>query len=166
MNANTKTPFVRSAAVAIACATLLGAGCANPDQNGAEDADTMKAPTEMSREDRIKLRQELMDKKKVDAVDEPDEPEAVGDVPGELLDKIMADLEGRTGAPRSEFNIERAKAVQWSDGSLGCPKPGEMYTQAIVPGYQVVLRHGDKSYDYHASERGFFILCAGPKLTR
>jgi hypothetical protein len=34
-----------------------------------------------------------------------------------------------------------------------------MYTQALVPGYQIVLRVGGETYDYHASEGGNSILC-------
>jgi hypothetical protein len=27
--------------------------------------------------------------------------------------------------------VVSAKAVTWSDGSLGCPEPGKLYTQAF-----------------------------------
>ena len=37
-----------------------------------------------------------------------------------------------------------AAAVTWSDGSAGCPEPGMMYTQALVPGYRIVLQAGDR----------------------
>jgi hypothetical protein len=36
-----------------------------------------------------------------------------------------------------------------------------MYTQALVPGYRIVLSVGDETFDYHASERGYFVLCEG-----
>lgn len=174
MSANAKTANIRSVVASIAVAALLGAGCVNSDETSGKETDQMaedtkptKAPAEMTREERIRFRQEMMEKKGLETVSEPDEAAPVaGEVPAELLDRIMADLEGRTGALRAEFSVARAMAVQWNDGSLGCPKPGEMYTQAIVPGYKVVLRHGDTSYDYHASERGYFVLCAGPQLSR
>jgi hypothetical protein len=55
--------------------------------------------------------------------------------------------------------------VTWSDGSLGCPKPGMLYTQALVPGYRVKLKVGSEVWDYHASERGGVVLCP-PGLAR
>jgi hypothetical protein len=34
-----------------------------------------------------------------------------------------------------------------------------MYTQALVPGYRVILEAGGTQYDYHAGNRGSFVLC-------
>ena len=36
-----------------------------------------------------------------------------------------------------------------------------MYTQALVPGYQIKLEAGGKQLDYHASESGTVKLCKG-----
>jgi predicted small lipoprotein YifL len=83
-----------------------------------------------------------------------------GEVPTDLMDKIMADLAQRSGRPRSEFTEVIGAAVEWSDGSLGCPQPGQMYPQVITPGYHVVLRVDDVEYDYRATTDGFFFLCS------
>jgi hypothetical protein len=82
-----------------------------------------------------------------------------GEVPGDLLTQILKDLQERKGIATEEITIERAEAVVWSDGSLGCPQPGMMYLQVLTPGYFVVLRVGDDLYNYHAGESGGFILC-------
>jgi hypothetical protein len=82
-----------------------------------------------------------------------------GEVPAELLDKIRADLAGRHGLTASAIQVVTAEAVNWPNGALGCAKPGEMVTQAIVPGYRVLLEAGGKQYAYHAAQRGFFRLC-------
>lgn len=82
-----------------------------------------------------------------------------GEVPADLLQSILRDLQERKGIGREEIAIERAEAVVWRDGSLGCPKPGMMYTQALIPGYRVVLNAGGEQYNYHASESGRFMLC-------
>jgi hypothetical protein len=82
-----------------------------------------------------------------------------GEVPEDLLDAILADAQARTGLPRAQIIVIRAEAVTWRDGSLGCPQPGMAYTEALVPGYWVVLEIGDRQLDYHASERGSFFLC-------
>ena len=56
--------------------------------------------------------------------------------------------------------------MTWSDGSLGCPRPGQVYTQALVPGYQVVLEVEGRQYDYRATERGYYVLCELPTLSQ
>jgi hypothetical protein len=51
------------------------------------------------------------------------------------------------------------EAVTWGDGSLGCPQPGMRYTQALVPGWRVVVRDGAREWVYHASRRGAWLWC-------
>jgi len=82
-----------------------------------------------------------------------------GEAPSALLDKIIADLMTRKNIRREEIAVTRAEAVIWPDGSLGCPRPGEMYTQATVEGYWIVLRWAEKEFDYRASSKGQFLLC-------
>jgi hypothetical protein len=82
-----------------------------------------------------------------------------GEVPEDLLESILEDLQERKGMGREEITIERAEAVVWRDGSLGCPQPGMMYIQVLMPGYLVVLQVRDDVYNYHAGESGHFLLC-------
>jgi hypothetical protein len=84
---------------------------------------------------------------------------AAGEVSAEILDRIVADLTDRTGAARAAVSLLRAEQVVWNDGSLGCPQPGMMYTQALVSGYWVVLETGGREYDYRATEGGYFMVC-------
>ena len=84
-----------------------------------------------------------------------------GEVPQDLLGAVIDDLLERLEVGREAIAVEEAGAVVWRDGSLGCPQPGMMYTQALVPGYQIILRVGEQTFDYHASERGYFVLCEG-----
>ena len=55
-----------------------------------------------------------------------------------------------------------AEAVTWSDGSIGCPEEGMMYTQALVPGYRVILDIAGEELAFHAPESGEFAPCANP----
>lgn len=82
-----------------------------------------------------------------------------GEVPQVLIDAVLADLLQRTGEERSAINVVSAQAVTWSDGSLGCPKPGVMYTQALVDGFQIIFDVAGERYDYHLSDNGNFVLC-------
>lgn len=87
-----------------------------------------------------------------------------GEAPEKLLEDIRTDLAKRTLASREEMVVVRDQAVTWSDGSLGCPQPGMMYTQALVPGYWVVIQVGEREYDYRAAQSGYFVLCEKGEL--
>jgi hypothetical protein len=89
-------------------------------------------------------------------------PEAVtGEVPEDVMAAIVADAAERLNVASSQLEIIRAEQVIWNDGSLGCPEPGVMYTQAIVEGYWVVVGYGDDVLDYRATAAGFWRLCEG-----
>jgi hypothetical protein len=82
-----------------------------------------------------------------------------GEVPAELVETIVADLSERIGAPRERIIVIHDQEVIWNDGSLGCPRPGEFYTQALVNGYWVLLEVDGARYDYRATATGYFFLC-------
>jgi hypothetical protein len=82
-----------------------------------------------------------------------------------ITEAVLDDAARVTGAERSAVTILSSEAVTWSDGSLGCPRPGMGYTQALVPGYRVRLRAGRREFDYHASARGQWILCPPGRAT-
>ena len=88
-------------------------------------------------------------------------PPAVGNVPDSLLQAVIADAADRSGSAESALEVVRAQAVTWNDGSLGCPSPGQMYTQALVSGYWIVVEIDEREYDYRASLEGYFKLCVG-----
>lgn len=83
-----------------------------------------------------------------------------GPVPEDLFAQMAQEAAALAGVSIGEIEVVRAEAVTWNDGSLGCPEPGQMYTQALVPGYWVVLRAGGQEFDFRASEQGEFKLCA------
>ncbi len=88
--------------------------------------------------------------------------ENTGEIPQALFDSVVDDMLARSGGDRSAVEVLKSEAVVWPDGSLGCPQPGMMYTQAIVSGYHLVLALGDETYDYRLSERGTVVLCQNP----
>lgn len=87
-----------------------------------------------------------------------------GEVPADLLAKMIADLAGRLGIAETEVSVVQAESVTWPDGAMGCPQPGMAYTQALVDGYRVVLLAAGESYPYHANDRGTFFLCEPPGI--
>lgn len=88
-----------------------------------------------------------------------DTPPPVTQVPQEILDPILAEVARQSGLPIGQLTIERAEAVTWSDGSLGCPAPGEMYIQVLIDGYWVIVTAGDQTFDFRAGSDGAAKLC-------
>ena len=83
-------------------------------------------------------------------------------VPDEILNKLLADVQSQTGIDTlgtDDYNIIRSEAIIWPDGSLGCPQPGVVYTQAPVEGYWIVIEAVGKTWDYRATQSGTLILC-------
>lgn len=91
----------------------------------------------------------------------PEPSRAIGEVPAEIMEEILADAESRTDVPADEIVVLTAEMITWPDGSLGCPEPGMTYTQALVDGYQVVLDADGTELDYRVGEGGGFRLCEG-----
>ncbi len=76
------------------------------------------------------------------------------DVAMSTADRALAFLAGELGVPASEITLTDTAPVTWPDGSLGCPKEGYAYTQAIEPGYRFTFSHGTASHDVHSNEEG------------
>ena len=82
-----------------------------------------------------------------------------GELPQRILDPIIKEAASLANVTREQLMIVRAQSVVWNDGSLGCPKPGQMYTQALVNGYWVVIEAAGQTYDFRVDHRGSFRLC-------
>lgn len=78
------------------------------------------------------------------------------------LEVAVNDLAGRLGIPREEIEVLTEEKVTWRDGSLGCPRPGMMYTQALVEGSRIVLRAGGRDYSYHSGAGKLPFYCENP----
>ena len=76
-----------------------------------------------------------------------------------LIRTVSDDAARRSGVDASRVRVLEAGAVTWSDGSLGCPEPDRMYTQALVSGYRIRVEAGGQQFDYHAGARGTWRLC-------
>jgi hypothetical protein len=82
-----------------------------------------------------------------------------GEVPQAILEAILKEVAALARVGPDQVAIARAESVVWSDGSLGCPEPGMMYTQALVNGYWVVIDAAGQKYDFRVDSRGNFRLC-------
>lgn len=133
----TMTSKIRlSFTVALAALVTIAVGCAAPGSSGSS------APPES---------------------DGPGPTIPAGDVPAAMLEQVVADAASGAGVDPSAVEVISAEAVTWSDGSLGCPLPDQMYTQALVPGYRVILDVDGEEMSFHAAEGGEFAYCADPQ---
>jgi hypothetical protein len=80
-------------------------------------------------------------------------------VPQGILGPIISEAAKLAKVSAEQVVIVRAESALWNDGSLGCPEPGMVYTQAVVNGYWVVIKAAGETYDFRVGPRGSFRLC-------
>lgn len=59
----------------------------------------------------------------------------------------------------SQITILSVEEIMWSNGSLGCPEPGMVYIQVIIPGYKTIFSYNQKTYEYHTDKNNGFVTC-------
>jgi hypothetical protein len=120
---------------------------------------------ERDKEELVRMRNtdsERLEQQKLPRVEKSVASNVSDEVPQKLMDKVRADLTVRVN--NAAIELSSAKYVTWSDGALGCPKPGMMYTQALVSGYQLIFSADGKPWDYRISDNGMLVLCKQPVL--
>lgn len=85
----------------------------------------------------------------------------VASVPREVRRAVVADAARRFKVAESAVVLGKAEQITWSDGSLGCPQRGQMYTQMLVPGYRIVAITSAGQMIYHTDSHGFAVTCGG-----
>lgn len=83
-----------------------------------------------------------------------------------LLKLLVDDAARRAAVPAERLRVASVQAVTWPDGALGCPQPGMLYTQALVPGWRVTIEvPASGPLLYHASQRGRWVWCQPERAT-
>lgn len=82
--------------------------------------------------------------------------------------RARAALSAILNAPADSFTLVDIHAKNWSDSSLGCPEPGMMYMQVIIPGHSVTLAHQylphqQRNYAVHLGPRRA-VVCGTPEV--
>ena len=88
------------------------------------------------------------------------------DVDDGLVDEVAAAVEHAAAdldISVDEITVLRAEQVTWSDGSLGCPRAGEMYTQALVEGYRIEVEAAGERLHYHGADGDEPFRCDDPE---
>lgn len=50
--------------------------------------------------------------------------------------------------------VRQIEPVTWPDASLGCPQEGYLYAQVLTPGYKVMIKASDATYELHLDANG------------
>lgn len=83
----------------------------------------------------------------------------------EAFDAAVKDLSKKIGAPERDVAGVAQDDVTWPDSCLGCAKTGEMCAQVLTPGYKIMLRVRDATYEYHANRGDRVRLCDQSSLS-
>jgi hypothetical protein len=80
------------------------------------------------------------------------------------IDFAISDLAQSRGVERDAVTASTAQRVSWRSGAIGCPVPGMNYTQALVPGSLIILKVGEKQFEYHARNGGPPFYCPADRV--
>jgi hypothetical protein len=82
----------------------------------------------------------------------------------EVIAAARQDLAGRRGIEVESIEVLEAAAVNWRSGAIGCPQPGMFYTQALVPGYRILVQAGSEVFSYHGRQGAAPFLCPSSRV--
>ncbi len=82
------------------------------------------------------------------------------------LDDLTEEVELAIADAATRFNVDPmvvavagALRVTWSNGAIGCPEDGMMYTEALVDGYLLTLEVDGQRVAYHGADGQPPFLC-------
>ncbi|OUL33246.1 hypothetical protein [Nostoc sp. 106C] len=75
-------------------------------------------------------------------------------LPRSIVNVVLQDLSQRTGISRNKLQIIDYSQQNWRNGCLELPQPDEYCTQAIVPGWRLVVADGRQNWVYHTNNNG------------
>lgn len=74
-----------------------------------------------------------------------------------IVSNVLAEA---LGLDVAEISFISTEAVDWPDGCLGAARPGMMCTQAIVPGFRIVMEAGGLEYEYRTNQDASQVVAA------
>ncbi len=75
-------------------------------------------------------------------------------LPLAVVNAVIKDVSRRENIPQTRLRIFDYNKATWRNGCLEVLKPGEMCTQATVPGYRVTVSDGSQRWVYHTNSSG------------
>jgi len=76
------------------------------------------------------------------------------------IDTALQDAATHLGVGLDQLHVDQVEEREWPDSSLGCPRPGLMYSQIVTPGFLIVISStGGRRLEYHTDARARVVLC-------
>ncbi|WP_416209791.1 hypothetical protein [Nostoc sp. LEGE 06077] len=82
-------------------------------------------------------------------------------LPPSVTNAVLKDLASRVGISTSELQVIDYSQKTWRNGCLELPQANEFCTQALVPGWLVVVSNGKQKWTYHTNNNGRSLRLAG-----
>lgn len=78
----------------------------------------------------------------------------------QVADRAIMDLlNSGEGLNPSMVTVQSVEQQEFSDASLGCPQPDQMYAQVVTAGYKVILEAQGQTYDYRLDNTETVVQC-------
>ncbi len=77
----------------------------------------------------------------------------------QMIDLASNDLAAFLKIDPSAVSLVNIEAVEWNDSSLGCAKPGQVYSQVVTSGYFMKLQGNGQIYEYHTDKNSTVMRC-------
>lgn len=81
------------------------------------------------------------------------------------IDIAKLELAKQRDIDSATLKIISTEEHTWPDSSLGCGKPGQMYTQVLTPGFVVIIQSSKGTHELHATDQRA-ILCEHKLMLR
>jgi hypothetical protein len=76
------------------------------------------------------------------------------------IDAALLDAATQLSIGKDQLRVDQVDAHKWPDSSLGCPRPGMMYSQIVTPGFLIVITSASgKRLEYHTDAGAHVVLC-------
>ncbi|MFN6461533.1 MAG: hypothetical protein RMZ41_006745 [Nostoc sp. DedVER02] len=75
-------------------------------------------------------------------------------LPRPVANAVLQDLARRQGISTRQLQITDYNQQTWRDGCLELPQSDEFCTQALVPGWRIVVSNGRQNWVYHTNSNG------------
>lgn len=77
------------------------------------------------------------------------------DIP--VVNEVVSLAAEQSGLDESEIRVILAEEIQWPDSCLGLAETGELCSQVMVPGYEILLEVGEEAWIFRTDEDGSII---------
>ncbi|MEH2264431.1 hypothetical protein [Nostoc sp.] len=75
-------------------------------------------------------------------------------LPRPVANAVLQDLARRQGISARELKIIDYNQQTWRNGCLELPQADEFCTQALIPGWLIVVSNGEQNWTYHTNQTG------------